>query len=110
MKGFIYKYILSDVGKVIWEALDTPDDWDFVRSEFTITHKETGICFWVSNGGFFFDGHENVIRQPTPPVPEIGLIERHFLYHKANSKKKKAKSKKISKSNEAVISLLKNLK
>ncbi len=63
---------MSAAGRALSKALDAPDDWVF--DTHRIMHKQSGVQFWISNGGCFFDGD---------PVSCLGWIERHWLYWKA---------------------------
>lgn len=82
---FVYNFILSDVGKVIWDNLNDPEEWSIY--EYRIEHKKTGINLWTGNGGFWFDGY---YLNHTIPTPSLGLIERHFLYRKAMKMRNKS--------------------
>lgn len=91
--------ILSPISFEIWKMLDTPEDWMYDGSlnsrlrPYTIFHPETRISLWISNGGWFLDGHEESVFEynerglacrtlfRTRKV-HIGLIDRHILWHK----------------------------
>lgn len=98
--NIIYKFILSDVGRVIWDNLNDYNDWTF--SDHTIIHKKYKICLWTSNGPWFFDGYDPLFTECL--VPKLGLIERHFLYSKY---KKMRKSMKNS-VNQKICEIIKN--
>ncbi len=74
MDNLIYKYILSEVGRVIWNNLSNPDDWIF--TELTMHHIRTKTNLWIGHGGFWFNGYGGL-------YPHLGLLERHFLYNRA---------------------------
>lgn len=106
MANFIYNNILSDVGRAIWDSLENVDDWEF--QEYKMVHLKTGISFWTSNGGFWFDGHDNyLLGAPNPPKVELGLLERHFLYNKA-MRLEKEQLKKRKSTNDIAIQLLRD--
>lgn len=100
MNNLIYKYVLSDVGRVIWDSFDNDiENWQFL--EYKMIHS-TGVCIWTGNEGFFFNGYI----PSKNPQPELGLIERHFLYKKAM----RLKNKKGESNNNKVIELLRDRK
>lgn len=68
---------MSAAGKALSKALDSPEDWTS-DGKYTITHRPTGLVFWIANGAWFFDGYRS---ENTPQC--LGLIERHWLYFKA---------------------------
>lgn len=74
------KFLLSPIGKRLWVALNSPDDWEI--GEYTIKHTPTGTVWWVGGGGFSFDGKINA---GTPDC--LGLIERHILYRRVKKLK-----------------------
>lgn len=79
MTNLVYKYILSDVGKVLWDNLNDPEEWEF--EDYTMLHIRSRVYLWTNNGGFFFDGYKSW--RPESLAPSLGLLERHFIYRKA---------------------------
>lgn len=90
MDNLIYKYILSEVGRVIWNNLSNPDDWIF--TQYTMRHIRTETKLWIANGGFWFNGHYDIY-DTTSLYPHLGLLERHFLYHRAMNLQKSNQEK-----------------
>lgn len=66
---------MSAAGRALSKALDSPGDWALTKH--TAIHKPSKQVFWISNGGFFFDGYET---EGTPSC--LGILERHWLYRK----------------------------
>lgn len=92
--------ILSPVCYEIWKMLDRPEEWIWNRHSlssegkpYTIVHPETRIALWVCSGRWFLDGYRDGVFSYDEKgyvkeflfntrVPDIGLIDRHFLWHK----------------------------
>ena len=87
---FIYNHVLSDIGRVIWDSFEKhPEEWESDVGERTVDNHNKEISLWISNGSFFFDGFKYYPKEYQPngrkyinQKVDIGLIERHFLYHK----------------------------
>lgn len=73
--------ILSSVGKALLEALEQHPE-EFESTAHTLVHKPSNTTWWISNGGFFFNGYNG-----TPKV--LNLLERHYLYYKAKQAQKR---------------------
>ena len=86
MNNFIYNYILSDIGRTIWDSFENhPEEWE--QREHTILNHDKEVCLWTANGVWFFDGYPyreyyNEERKYSPRVIKFDYIERHFLYRK----------------------------
>lgn len=92
--------ILSPVAFEIWKMLDRLEEWIWNRHSlssggkpYTIVHPETRIALWVCSGRWFLDGYNDSVFSYDEKgmvkellfktrVPDIGLIDRHFLWHK----------------------------
>lgn len=70
---------MSAAGRALSKALDTPGDWA-IRLDLILSHKPSGVEFWIGTGPFFFDGY---VKYQLGGAGSIGLIERHWLYFKA---------------------------
>lgn len=89
MNNFIYNYILSDIGRVLWDSFENhPEEWECSDSGATIENHSKEIALWIGNGASFFDGwryflptYDHERKYPSQKI-ELGLIERHFLYYK----------------------------
>lgn len=66
------KLLLSKTGYALYVLLTDHFD-QFGVTKYVLRHKPSSAEFWVSNGGWFFDGREG-------NAGTIGLIERHYLY------------------------------
>jgi len=78
---------MSAAGRALSKALESPGDW--TSGKYEITHRPSGLSFWVVDGAGLFDGSDI---DGTPKC--LGLIERYWLYFKA--RKVRAKWKPIS--------------
>lgn len=87
--------IFSEIGKVLWERLDYPEEWA-MQDKYTMEHIPSNTSWWVANGSWFFNGW---------PSKCLGLIERHFLYWKANKiiKKKQRDIKQEQRDKDNII-------
>ena len=74
--------ILSSAGKALLEALEQHPE-EFESTAHTLVHKPSNTTWWISNGGFFFNGYDG-----TPKV--LNLLERHYLYYKAKQAQSRA--------------------
>ena len=63
---------MSAFGMTVWRMMDNPQDWKM--DEYRALHQPSGISFWISNGGLFFNGEGG--------FNHIGLFERHILWRK----------------------------
>lgn len=107
MSDFIYNYILSDVGRCIWDSFENhPEEWE--QEEYTVINHDKEITLWTSNGTWFFTGYryhrqftaEGLKGRKYPPkIIWLGYIERHFLYRKY----KKMTKSKIAAENEKLL-------
>jgi hypothetical protein len=73
------KFLFSPIGKVVWDLLDKPEDWDISDLSYKILHKPSESYFWTGNGGFFFD----VRSYEDTDLKILGYFERHIIYYKA---------------------------
>ena len=85
---------LSPVAKELWIMLDHPEEWmfDHENNPYTISHKDTHVCLWISNGRFFLDGYNTTIygkdekgyttRLFQTKKVCIGVLDRHILWSK----------------------------
>lgn len=71
----LFKFCLSPVGKVIYNSFNNPDEWNTEDSDYTITHRKSGIILWIANGAFFFDGYNEY-------TGIFGYFERHIMWSK----------------------------
>lgn len=74
--------VLSSAGKALLEALEQHPE-EFESTTHTLVHKPSNTTWWISNGGFFFNGYDT-----TPKV--LNLLERHYLYYKTKQAQKRA--------------------
>lgn len=99
LKGnnIMIEQFLSPIAKELWIMLDHPEEWMFDSFSFdpyTIVHKDTHICLWISNGRFFLDGYNTTIygkdekgyttRIFQTKKVSIGVLDRHILWNKVS--------------------------
>lgn len=63
---------MSELGKALIEAMESPDDWT-VGPHYA-THDPSSTKWWIANSGFFFGPYQ------MGDEAKLGLVERHILY------------------------------
>jgi hypothetical protein len=51
---------LGPAARLVYYAFDNPDAWEADSSSYTITHKPSGLVFWVANEASQFKLYEPV--------------------------------------------------
>lgn len=86
----MFRFILSNHAKKVYDKLKNPELWDFEDSSYTISLKDGDYIMWVANGSWFFDGYNKYKNT-------IGLFDRHILWAKYCKMKNTHKKQYIEK-------------